>query len=119
MEEHAIVSECVFCRIVNGEIPTKKVYEDENYMAFHDIDPQAPTHIIIIPKRHIESMEKLSKNDVELAGGLLILASKIAKELKLEKGYRVVINTGPEGGQAVFHLHLHLLGGRNMGWPPG
>jgi len=119
MEEHVVVSDCVFCKIVKGEIPAKKVYEDENYVAFHDIDPQAPTHIIIIPKKHIESLEQLTEKEIELAGGLLLLAREIADKLKLKKGYRVVINTGPEGGQAVFHLHLHLLGGRNMGWPPG
>ncbi len=119
MEEECITCECIFCKIARGEIPSKKVYEDENYLAFHDIDPQAPVHIIIIPKKHIESLNEVSEDEKGMLGDLIILAKRLAKDLGLEKGYRIVINTGPEGGQAVLHLHLHLLGGREMGWPPG
>ena len=119
MEEKNAMSECIFCRIVKGEIPSKKVYEDENFVAFHDIDPQAPVHIIVIPKKHIESLNKATEEDAKLLGEWVFTARKIAEKLKLDKGYRIVINTGRQGGQAVLHLHLHLLGGRNMGWPPG
>ncbi len=113
------MKDCVFCKIVRGEIPAKKVYEDEEYLAFHDIDPQAPVHILIIPKKHIESLDAAGEEYRSLLGGLLLVARKVAEDMKLEKGYRLVINTGPDGGQAVFHLHLHLLGGRALAWPPG
>ncbi len=113
------MEDCVFCKIVKGEIPAKKVYEDENYLAFHDIDPQAPVHILVIPKKHIESLDEAGEKERSLLGGLLLVAKKVAKDMKLEKGYRLVINTGPDGGQAVFHLHIHLLGGRALAWPPG
>lgn len=107
--------DCVFCKIVKGELPAKKVYEDEEILAFHDINPQAPVHILIIPKKHIEEL----KAEPELLGKLLITAYNIAKQQNLEKGYRLVINQGKDAGQAVAHLHLHLLSGRKFSWPPG
>jgi histidine triad (HIT) family protein len=105
---------CIFCKIVAGEIPSKKLYEDEQAYAFADIDPKAPTHTLIVPKKHVVSLDT---GDEALLGHLLSVARQLAA--KLTKGYRVVINTGEEGGQTVDHLHLHLLGGRPMHWPPG
>ena len=112
------MAECLFCRVLKKEIPSKPVYEDETVYAFHDINPQAPTHILIIPKRHVGGVAELTVEDEKLAGRLIIQAKKIADSLKL-KSYRLVFNSGPEAGQSVFHLHLHLLGGRRMSWPPG
>ena len=111
--------DCIFCKIARGEIPANKVYEDEEFVAFRDINPQAPTHILVIPKKHIESLSDVKEEDRELLGKLLWVAKKVAQELNLKKGYRLVINTGPDGGQEVLHLHVHLLGGRAMAWPPG
>ena len=111
--------DCIFCKIARGEIPANKVYEDEEFVAFRDINPQAPTHILVIPKKHIESLSDVKEGDRELLGKLLWVAKKVAQELNLKKGYRLVINTGPDGGQEVLHLHVHLLGGRAMAWPPG
>ncbi len=111
--------ECVFCKIARGEIPAHKVYEDEEFVAFRDINPQAPTHILIIPGKHIESLSSVAEEDRELLGKLLWVAKRVADELNLKKGYRLVINTGPDGGQEVLHLHVHLLGGRALAWPPG
>jgi histidine triad (HIT) family protein len=111
--------DCIFCKIAAGTIPSKKVREDEHLLAFHDIDPKAPTHILVIPKKHIASLAKATAADAELLGRLLVAVSEIAREQGLGKGYRVVISTGAEGGQTVDHLHLHLLGGRQMHWPPG
>lgn len=111
--------DCIFCKIVAGEIPSKKVFEDDSVLAFHDIDPKAPKHILVIPKKHLASLAEAQPGDVALLGHLLASASAIAREHGLGKGYRVVISTGPEGGQTVDHLHLHLLGGRQMHWPPG
>lgn len=111
--------ECIFCKIASGEIPAKKLYEDELAVAFADIDPKAPVHVLVIPKRHVASLAELGAQDEALIGHLQLVAAQLAREQKLEDGYRVVINTGPEGGQTVEHLHLHLLGGRSMHWPPG
>lgn len=111
--------DCIFCRIVAGAIPSKKVYEDEHVFAFHDIDPKAPTHILVIPKRHIASLAAAAPEDEALMGRLLRSAAQIAHNQGLTRGYRTVISTGPEGGQTVDHLHLHILGGRQMHWPPG
>lgn len=111
--------ECIFCKIVAGTIPSKKVREDESVFAFHDIEPKAPTHILIIPKKHIGSLAHIGPGDEAVLGHLLASAAAIAREQGLANGYRVVISTGPEGGQTVDHLHLHLLGGRQMHWPPG
>jgi histidine triad (HIT) family protein len=111
--------DCLFCRIVAGQIPSKKVWEDGRVYAFHDIDPKAPTHILVIPKKHMASLAHAEPGDEALLGHLLLAAAQIAREQSLGKGYRVVISTGPEGGQTIDHLHLHLLGGRPMHWPPG
>ncbi|HEX3659810.1 MAG TPA: histidine triad nucleotide-binding protein [Acidobacteriaceae bacterium] len=111
--------DCLFCKIVAGQIPSKKVYEDDAVFAFHDIDPKAPKHILVIPKKHLASLADAQLADEALLGHILTTAAAIAREQRLGKGYRVVISTGPEGGQTVDHLHLHLLGGRQMHWPPG
>lgn len=109
----------IFQRIVDREIPAEIVYEDDVCLAFRDVSPQAPTHVLVIPKRPIPSLTDLADTDVELAGRLLLAARKVARDLGLEGGYRVVANTGEDGGQSVAHLHLHVLGGRRLGWPPG
>ena len=113
------MSDCLFCRILSGEIPSKKVYEDDRAYAFEDINPQAPTHILIIPKKHVVGLKEAGPEDAELLGYCQLVAARIARERKIEDGYRTVFNVGPRAGQSVFHLHLHLLGGRNLGWPPG
>jgi histidine triad (HIT) family protein len=111
---------CLFCRIVAGEIPSKKVHEDDLSLAFHDISPQAPTHLLIIPKKHVASLNEASQDDQALLGRLTLVASKLAGQFGLATdGYRIVINTGSGAGQSVWHIHLHLLGGRPLGWPPG
>ena len=110
---------CIFCKIVAGEIPSRKVREDAEMVAFHDIEPKAPTHILVIPKKHVGSLAEAQATDEALLGRLLLEAARVAREQGLGKGYRVVISTGPEGGQTVDHLHLHVLGGRQMHWPPG
>lgn len=114
-----MVDDCLFCRIVAGAVPAERVYEDEALIAIRDIDPQAPTHLLLIPRRHIASLADLDPGDRDLAGALLLAAQTLAQRLSLRRGFRVVANSGPEGGQAVPHVHLHLLGGRPLGWPPG
>ncbi|MCR4818934.1 MAG: histidine triad nucleotide-binding protein [Fretibacterium sp.] len=110
--------DCIFCKIANGEIPTDFVYQDEDVAVFRDVDPQAPTHLLVIPKRHIASSADVT--DPSVWSVLVGCAVEVARKLGLEKdGYRMVINTGTQGGQTVPHLHLHLLSGRNLGWPPG
>ena len=110
-----MVEECIFCRIVAGEVPGDIVYQDEDFLAFRDILPRAPTHVLIIPKTHITSVVELTEEQQELAGRLIIIAKNLAeKEGIAKKGYRLVINCGPEGGQLVPHLHLHLIGGRRL-----
>jgi len=111
--------DCIFCKIVNGEIPAQKFYEDESCIAFSDINPQAPVHLLVIPRRHIASLAETTAQDAELLSRLVIAAKKLAEKQKLAKGFRIVVNTGEEGGQTVDHLHLHVLGGRAMHWPPG
>lgn len=114
------MADCIFCNIVLKEIPAKVVYEDDLIMAFHDIEPQAPTHVVIIPKDHIQSIDHTSDIHKDLLGHILLSINNIAKEIGIsEKGYRVVNNCGVLGGQTVDHLHFHLLGGRQMQWPPG
>lgn len=108
---------CIFCKIVAGEIPSTAVYQDEQCYAFADIDPKAPVHVLVVPRVHIASLAEAK--DPALLGHLLTTAGEIARAKGLGKGYRVVINTGAEGGQTVDHLHLHVLGGRGMTWPPG
>ena len=111
--------DCLFCRIIRGEIPAKKVYEDEETLVFEDIKPQAPTHVLIIPKKHIVGIREAKSEDAEIVGKLHLVAAQIARDRKIENGYRTVFNVGPGAGQSVFHLHLHLLGGRPLSWPPG
>jgi len=114
------VDNCIFCQIAGGEIPAKIVKQDDLVVAFQDINPQSPTHIQIIPKKHIESVLSVDSGDAELLYHMLEIASEIARESGLDRrGFRLVFNCGPEAGQTVPHLHLHLLGGRPMGWPPG
>jgi histidine triad (HIT) family protein len=113
------MSDCLFCRILRGEIPSKKVYEDERTFAFDDVNPQAPTHVLIIPKKHVVGLKEAGPEDAELIGYCQLVAAKIARERGIEGGYRTVYNVGPGAGQSVFHLHLHLLGGRGLKWPPG
>ena len=111
---------CLFCRIVKKEIPSKIVYEDERLLAFEDINPQAPVHILVIPKKHISTSLEIKSTDNELIGYMFQAANKIAKEKNIaERGFRLVMNCNRESGQTVFHIHLHLLGGRIMHWPPG
>ena len=110
-----MTEECVFCRIAAGEVPSDIVYQDEDFLAFRDILPKAPTHVLIIPKTHITSVAELTERQQRLAGRLILIAKKLAeKEGIAKKGYRLVINCGPEGGQVVPHLHLHLIGGRKL-----
>jgi histidine triad (HIT) family protein len=111
---------CLFCQIVAGEIPADIVHQDEHSIAFRDINAQAPTHILIIPREHLESLDEASRQDEAMLGHLLRIAARVANEQGLtESGYRTVINTGAGAGQSVFHLHLHVLGGRTLSWPPG
>lgn len=107
--------DCIFCKIVEGTIPSRKVYEDDNVLAFHDIQPQAPVHLLVIPKRHIASLDDASPEDADLLGQAMLAARRVAREAGLgENGYRVVTNIGPDSGQIVFHLHLHVLGGEKL-----
>lgn len=111
---------CLFCKIINKKIPSKKVYEDEHIFAFEDINPQAPVHILIIPKKHISTTLDITHEDNELIGHLFQAANKIAKDRGVaERGFRLVLNCNPESGQTIYHIHLHLLAGRVMHWPPG
>ena len=111
--------DCLFCKIAAGEIPSDKVYETEDVYAFYDIAPQAPVHVVIIPKQHIASPAEITAENSDIAGKMFLAAAEIAKELNLEKGYRVVSNCGEDGGQTVQHLHFHLLAKRSLAWPPG
>ena len=111
---------CLFCRIIAGEIPSSKVYEDDEVFAFNDINPQAPLHVLIVPKRHIATTNDLAPGDDSIVGTLVRRAAAIAGEKGYaERGYRTVFNTNAEAGQTVFHIHLHLLAGRRLAWPPG
>ena len=113
------MSDCLFCKIIDGEIPSNKVYEDDKVMCFHDVDPQAPVHCLLIPKKHIASIDDVTDEDAELLSYMMLKIKDIATELGLENGYRVVINCKEDGLQTVPHLHLHILGKRKMSWPPG
>jgi histidine triad (HIT) family protein len=113
------MSTCVFCRIAAGEIPARIVHEDDLVLAFHDLSPVAPTHLLVIPKRHIASLAEAGAEDAGLLGRLVVVAGQLAREKHLTGGFRVVLNAGSDGGQSVDHLHLHLLGGRAFSWPPG
>ena len=111
---------CLFCKIVAGEIPAEKVFEDGGAIAFRDINPQAPTHVLVIPRAHLESLDDAARTDEALLGHLLRVAARVANQEGLtESGYRTVINTGADAGQSVLHVHVHLLGGRTLAWPPG
>ncbi len=111
--------DCLFCKIVAGDIPARKLYEDDQVLAFHDIGPQAPVHFLVIPKRHIRTLNDLSEDDKALTGHMLFTAQRLAKELGCEAGFRVVMNCNAQGGQTVYHIHMHVLGQRQMHWPPG
>lgn len=113
------MAECPFCRIVQGDLPSKKVYEDDEVYAFDDIHPQAPTHVLVVPKKHIRGLPEAKAEDSQVIGHCLCVAAAIARECNLQGSYRVVCNSGARAGQSVFHLHFHLLGGRDMRWPPG
>ena len=110
---------CLFCKIIAKKIQAKFAHESERLVAIYDINPQAPVHLLIIPKKHISGTSEASSSDQTLLGEMILCAKQLAEERKLEKGYRLVINHGPQSGQSVFHIHLHLLGGRKMVWPPG
>ena len=114
------MSNCIFCRIVSGEIPSKMVYQDEQCLAFDDVNPQAPVHVLVIPRVHLESLQKFQPSDTDLMAALLQGCCEVAR-LKgvVDSGYRVVANTGAAAGQTVFHMHFHVLGGRSFAWPPG
>ena len=113
------MSNCLFCKIASGDIPATIVYRGPNVLAFRDIAPQAPTHILVIPTKHLASVAVMQAGDVDLVGNLIATAAKIAESEGLQQGYRLVINTGSQGGQSVDHIHVHILGGRQMTWPPG
>ena len=110
---------CLFCKIIKGDIPSNKVYEDELCYAFYDIDPQAPTHFLVIPKAHIQSVSAVTEETAPIVGHIFSVIAKVAAEEGLSRGYRVVSNIGEQGLQTVPHLHFHLIGGRDMSWPPG
>ena len=114
------MSDCLFCKIIAGEIPSSKVYEDEVCFAFNDIDPQAPTHFLVVPKAHIQSVSEITKGNAPIVGHIFAVIARLAKEMGFaEAGYRVVSNIGEAGQQTVPHLHFHVLAGRDMTWPPG
>jgi histidine triad (HIT) family protein len=113
------MSECIFCKIVAGQIPAKRVGESDELLAFHDVNPQAPVHVLVVPRRHIASLDAAGAGDEALLGRMLLFVRAVARKLGVESGYRVVNNCGSSAGQSVFHIHLLLLGGRPLGWPPG
>ena len=114
------MDDCIFCKIVTGDIPADIVYQNDHVVAFRDLDPQAPTHILVIPRRHIARLNDLQESDADIIGQLVLAAAEIARQEGIaEDGYRTILNCNDDGGQTVFHIHLHLLGGRRMGWPPG
>ncbi|XP_076598683.1 adenosine 5'-monophosphoramidase HINT1 [Chaetodon auriga] len=109
----------IFAKIIRKEIPAKFIYEDDQCVAFNDVSPQAPTHILVVPRKPIVQMSQVEDSDAALLGHLMIVAKKCAQQAGLTKGYRIVVNDGPDGGQSVYHIHIHVLGGRVMSWPPG
>lgn len=111
--------DCLFCKIIAGQIPSAKVYEDDKVLAFKDIEPQAPFHVLIIPKEHIPSAAAIDGNNSDIVGYIFQIAAQLAKEHHLDNGFRLVTNSGEQAGQTVQHLHFHMLAGRNLGWPPG
>jgi histidine triad (HIT) family protein len=113
------MEDCLFCKIAAGQIPVKKLYEDDDMVAFWDIEPHAPKHFLVVPKRHVINPSSMTENDDALIGRLLRIAGEIASEQGIGNGFRAVINNGFEAGQRVFHIHVHIMGGRPLGWPPG
>ena len=113
------MKDCLFCRIIRGEVPSRKVYEDEHTYAFEDINPQGPTHVLVVPKKHIRGLKEAVAEDAEEIGRCHLVAADLARKRNIENGYRTVLNVGPGAGQSVFHLHVHLIGGRDLSWPPG
>lgn len=113
------MNDCLFCKIIGKSIPAKIAFEDDSLVAIHDINPQAPTHLLIIPKRHIDRISHCEGSDSEIFGNLILVAKRLAQQNGIEDGFRLVFNNGTKAGQSVFHVHLHLLGGRKMSWPPG
>jgi histidine triad (HIT) family protein len=118
-EEVGDLTDCLFCKIVRKELQSDIVYEDDDVLAFRDIQPKAPVHVLIIPKRHIASLADLTDEDKGVMGHAMFVASRLARDSGISEGYRVVVNCGKDAGQSVFHIHMHLLGGRSLGWPPG
>lgn len=113
------MKDCIFCKIASGEIPSKIVYQDDLVCVFEDLEPQAPVHLLCIPKKHISSIDEITPENADVISHIYLTISSLAKKLGLNEGYRVVSNCGEQGGQTVMHLHFHLLGGRKFGWPPG
>lgn len=114
------MNDCIFCKIIKGEIPSKKIYEDDKVLAFYDISPEAPVHFLVIPKEHIESVNMLTEGNSSIISHIFMVINNIVRELNIsENGYRIVNNTGVDGGQTVNHMHFHILAGRNLQWPPG
>ncbi|MEA3340202.1 MAG: histidine triad nucleotide-binding protein [Chloroflexota bacterium] len=113
------MSDCTFCRIARGEVPANILYQDDDVTAFRDMHPQAPVHILIVPNRHIAGVAQVEPDDAALLGKLFVVARRLAEQEDIVDGYRLVVNNGPQAGQSVFHLHVHLLGGRRLSWPPG
>lgn len=111
--------DCLFCKIIAGEIPSKKIYEDDKILCFYDIDPQAPVHFLAIPKKHIDSLETITEEDAQIVSNIFLQISQLCKQLNINDGYRVVTNCGKDGGQSVEHLHFHVLAKRSLKWPPG
>lgn len=117
--EVAKLADCLFCKIANKEIPSQVVYEDDQVFAFKDINPQAPAHVLVIPKKHIPALTDIQRTDYQLMADVFTAVNRIAKDLNLKDGFRVVTNCGSDGGQVVQHVHFHVLGGRKLDWPPG
>ncbi|HEX9069031.1 MAG TPA: histidine triad nucleotide-binding protein [Ktedonobacterales bacterium] len=111
--------ECAFCRIIAGTLPSRMAYQDDTVVAFHDLHPAAPAHVLVVPRRHVSGINDPAAEDGVLLSAMVRAANAVARALGLENGYRLVWNVGPDAGQSVFHLHLHVLGGRSLGWPPG
>ena len=113
------MSDCLFCKIASGQIPAKIVFQDDNVVAFEDINPQSPVHIIIIPRKHISTVLDITQSDLDIMGYLYLVAGKIATDMSIDDGFRLVVNCGKSAGQEIQHIHMHMLGGRLFGWPPG
>ena len=113
------MADTIFARIIRGEVPARIVHDDDLCLAFHDVAPQAPVHVLVIPKQPLHSLAEATATDADLLGHLVVVATQLARTLGLDNGYRLVVNCGRDGGQSVYHLHVHLLGGRPLGWPPG